>query len=244
MPPEIAAADYEKNKREYNALQFASGSRTRSAMNATVLLISGCQDNQLSNDGDNNGLFTGTLLTVWDDGGFSGSYRAFQQAICDQMPSTQTPNYYVVGTANPDFENQTPFTADPSRSGTGHAGPSTNGKRPIEGPARVARTAPPPAFMVNPGGRYYAVELAAAPALFDGAHGSERTDNNFYGSWRETALMRGSIYALPSPVWDRMRRANQLYYRIALSSSANSWTDYQVSSQPTDSTIPAIQITD
>jgi hypothetical protein len=243
MPPEVAAANYEKNKKQYNALQFASGSRTRAAMNATVILISGCQDNQLSNDGDNNGLFTGTLLTVWDDGGFSDSYRAFQQAICDQMPSTQTPNYFVVGTPNPDFEAQTPFTVDPSRSAAGHPGAS-NGKRPIEGPARVARTAPPPAFMVSPGGRYYAVEVAAAPALFDGAHDAERTDNNFYGSWRETALMRGGIYALPSPVWDRMRRANQLYYRIALSSSPNSWTDYQVSSQPTDSTIPAIQITD
>jgi hypothetical protein len=245
MPADVAAANYEQNKSQYNALQFASGSRTRAAMDATVLLISGCQDNQLSNDGDNNGLFTGTLLSVWDDGGFSDGYRAFHQAICDQMPSTQTPNYSVVGTPNPDFECQTPFMVDPAgRSAVGHAASPTNGNRPIEGPARVARTAPAPAFIVNPGGRYYAVEVAAAPALFDGAHDGERTDYNFYGSWRETALMRGSIYSLPSAAWDRLRSAKQLYYRIASSSSANSWTDYQVSNQPTDTAIPAIQITD
>ena len=245
IPPEIAAANYEQNKAQYNALQFASGSRTRDMMKATVILISGCQDNQLSNDGDNNGLFTGTLLTAWDDGAFSDNYRAFQQAIVDQMPSTQTPNYSVVGTPNPDFEAQAPFTVEPARSSAGHAGTSTNGHRPIEGPARLARSAAAPAFTVNPGaGRYYAVEVASSPVLFDYGHYGERAPDNFYGSWTETALMRGSFYPLPSSVWSRLRRGAQLYYRIASSSSAGSWTDYQVSNEPTDSGIPAIQITD
>jgi hypothetical protein len=245
IPPEIAAANYEHNKSQYDALQFASGSRTRAAMDATVLLISGCQDNQLSNDGDGNGLFTGTLLTAWNDGGFSGSYRAFQKAIVDQMPSTQTPNYFVAGAPNPDFEAQSPFTVGASRQTGSHAGPSSNGKQPIEGPARVARTAPPPAFTVNPGdGRYYAVEVAAAPVLFDAGHSVERADDNYYASWNDSSLMRDSIYALPSPVWDRIRRASQLYYRIASSSSPASWTDGQVSNQPTDTGIPEMQITD
>ena len=39
---------------------------------ATVLLVSGCQDNQLSLDGFSNGLFTENLLAVWADGGWSG----------------------------------------------------------------------------------------------------------------------------------------------------------------------------
>jgi len=244
MPAEVAAANYEENKSQYNALQFASGSRTRAMMNATILLISGCQDNQLSNDGDNNGLFTGTLLTVWNDGGFSGNYRAFQQAIVDQMPSTQTPNYSVIGTPNLDFEAQSPFTVNAVRSTVNHASPPSNGKRPIEGPATVARSTMPPAFMVNPGvGRYYGVEVAAAPALFDGG---ERTDDNYYGSWwKDSPLMSGSIYILPAPVWGRMRRANQLYYRIWMSSSPTTWSiDSQVSNQSTDSGIPTIQITD
>jgi metacaspase-1 len=244
IPPEIAAANYEENKTRYNALQFAS-SRPRDMVNASVILISGCQDNQLSNDGDNNGLFTGTLLTTWDDGGFSDNYRMFQQAIVEAMPSTQTPNYSVVGTSNPDFEAQAPFTVEPARSSAGHAGASTNGHRPIEGPDRLARTAAAPAFTVNPGtGRFYAVEVASSPVLFDNGHDGERAVDNFYGSWTETALMRGSFYPLPAPVWNQLRRANQLYYRIVSSSSAGSWTDYQVSNEPADSDMPAIRITD
>ena len=39
-----------------------------------VILISGCQDNQTSMDGDHNGAFTEQLLKVWNDGAFSGSY--------------------------------------------------------------------------------------------------------------------------------------------------------------------------
>jgi hypothetical protein len=244
IPPEVAAANYEQNKRQYDSLQFASGSRTRSMMDACVLLISGCQDNQLSNDGDTNGLFTGNLLTVWDDGNFSGNYRAFQQTICEQMPSTQTPNYYVVGTPNPAFEAQTPFTADASRSEPSRIGGVPAGRPPIEGPAKVARTAPAPAFMVSPGnGRYYAVELAATPSLFDSAHSTERADSNFYASWKDNSLMRGSIYSVPPQVWSLLRNADHLYYRIASSTSPTSWTDYRVSNSAADgSAIPAIQI--
>jgi hypothetical protein len=37
---------------------------------ATILLLSGCQDNQLSHDGAFNGLFTSQLLKVWKNGLF------------------------------------------------------------------------------------------------------------------------------------------------------------------------------
>ena len=39
---------------------------------ATALLISGCQDHQSSADGEENGLFTGTLRKVWNGGQFAG----------------------------------------------------------------------------------------------------------------------------------------------------------------------------
>ena len=44
-PAAVAAANYQQNEARYNALQFASGSRKRGTMDASVLLISGCQDN-------------------------------------------------------------------------------------------------------------------------------------------------------------------------------------------------------
>lgn len=113
IPQDKATLNYEKNKSMYDALQFASGSHKRGEMDACVLLISGCQDNQLSsdgNEGDPNGLFTGVLLNVWNNGAFSDNYKAFHQAIVDLMPPTQTPNYSVTGAGNPDFEAQKPFT--------------------------------------------------------------------------------------------------------------------------------------
>ena len=77
---------------------------------ASVLLISGCQDNQLSSDGDFNGLFTSQLLKVWKNGVFKGDYRKFHKEITNRMPPDQTPKYFRAGKINPQFESQSPFT--------------------------------------------------------------------------------------------------------------------------------------
>jgi hypothetical protein len=78
---------------------------------ATVLLISGCQDNQLSRDGARNGLFTETLVQQWKAGGGNiRDYRDFHQRVLRSMPPYQSPNYFVFGGENHDFELQKPFT--------------------------------------------------------------------------------------------------------------------------------------
>ncbi len=74
----------------------------------TVRLISGCQDNQTSGDGDINGLFTSRLLQVLEEG-FRGDYEKFHRAILHLMPETQTPNHWVVGRKDPGFDSQNPF---------------------------------------------------------------------------------------------------------------------------------------
>jgi hypothetical protein len=79
------------------------------AIGASVLLISGCQDNQTAADGLKHGLFTAALLLVWDKGHFRGDYPRFYRSIVHRMPDTQVPNYFTVGLANPTFEHQTPF---------------------------------------------------------------------------------------------------------------------------------------
>lgn len=111
MPPEVAARTYRKNQEFYNKiLSDKSLKESRNAIAASVLLISGCQDNQLSMDGTFNGLFTSNLLQVWNQGRFKGSYRQFHRRIVRRMPPDQTPNYYFVGAPNAQFEAQSPFT--------------------------------------------------------------------------------------------------------------------------------------
>ena len=75
----------------------------------SVVLISGCQDNQTSLDGDHNGAFTEQLLKVWNHGAFTGNYGSFHARIKAAMPSSQTPNLLVLGKAAT-FLGQKPFT--------------------------------------------------------------------------------------------------------------------------------------
>lgn len=110
MPPDVALRTYRKNQTFYDNLQKDPALRkAEDSVKASVLLISGCQDNQFSADGTFNGLFTGTLLQVWSDGKAS-NYRKFHKAITKRMPPDQTPNYYWVGQPSKKFENQIPFT--------------------------------------------------------------------------------------------------------------------------------------
>ncbi len=111
MPPDVALRTYRMHREFYDPiLQKAELAKARQAIKASVLLISGCQDNQLSSDGDFNGLFTGMMLRVWNQGKFKGTYRAFHKAIVQRMPPDQTPNYFRAGTMNTAFAAQKPFT--------------------------------------------------------------------------------------------------------------------------------------
>ena len=74
-----------------------------------VVLISGCQDNQTSMDGEHNGAFTEKLLKVWNQGAFAGGYASFHARIRAAMPASQSPNLFTLGLAAP-FLAQTPFT--------------------------------------------------------------------------------------------------------------------------------------
>jgi metacaspase-1 len=112
LPRDKMVATYRANAGLYDGIQEAVPSSTKSAadIGATVLLISGCQDDQLSLDGFKNGRFTEELLSVWDDGAWKGSHPEFHEAIRSGMPPTQQPNYNPVGAQNPDFEQQDPLT--------------------------------------------------------------------------------------------------------------------------------------
>jgi len=73
-----------------------------------VILMSGCQDNQTSLDGDHNGAFTEKVLKVWDQGRYQGDYNSFHARVRAALPDTQSPNLFVLGEAGA-FLAQTPF---------------------------------------------------------------------------------------------------------------------------------------
>lgn len=239
MPPEICSANYQANKGHYKALQLAARSRKRDMLESTVVLISGCQDNQLSSDGDVNGLFTGNLLNAWNDGSFTGCYSEFHQAILDQMPATQTPNYFVVGAPNQDFEAQSPFAIEPrgmsSTMGSSSAWPT------VSAPMTTTRNSPP-VFKVNQGqGRSYALEIAADAMLFDSAgHAAERQENNFFATWQTMSFLQSPTFSLPSAAWNKLRSNNQLYYRILSNDNSQHWGNWK--SSDANGTAPCIKV--
>jgi metacaspase-1 len=77
--------------------------------NPGVILISGCQDNQTSMDGEHNGAFTEALLKVWNHGAFSGSYASLHAKVRARLPGSQSPNLFTLGSTGA-FLAQQPFT--------------------------------------------------------------------------------------------------------------------------------------
>jgi len=132
MPPAVGMRVYTEHKAFYDKLQrdvaeAASGTITDpdSALaqvavsgrlgnivkkfNPAVILLSGCQDNQFSMDGDHNGAFTEQLLRVWNNGAFAGSCARFHALVRAGLPPSQSPNLFTLGPAGA-FLKQTPFT--------------------------------------------------------------------------------------------------------------------------------------
>ena len=110
MPEQDRDRTYAANKALYDQIQTDNPQGERVGIGASVILISGCQDNQASLDGDKNGLFTGMLLKVWNKGKFTGSIRRFHKDIQTRIEFYQSPNYLRVGHVSTTFERQRPFT--------------------------------------------------------------------------------------------------------------------------------------
>lgn len=110
MPWSIGRKVEKAHAKLYRNIQKQHPGAEKAKVKASVLLISGCMDNQTSMDGDRNGAFTGTLKKVWGGGKFKSNYRKLRDKVVSLMPDTQTPNYYFVGVPNAAFEKQKPFT--------------------------------------------------------------------------------------------------------------------------------------
>jgi metacaspase-1 len=100
----------------------------RDLCNASVLLLSACQDWQLAEDGENHGAFTQALINVLKGNGqidadadesnpiirktdAKMNYIKLHELIWKKLVCTkQNPNFYRIGTPNADFEMQPWFT--------------------------------------------------------------------------------------------------------------------------------------
>ncbi len=132
MPPDVAHRVYEAHRDFYDKLQRAVSKASGGAVadpdaalanvamsarrgaivknfNPAVILISGCQDNQTSMDGDHNGAFTEQLLKAWNKGAFRGNYTTLHAKVRGAMPATQSPNLFTLGTVAK-FLAQAPFS--------------------------------------------------------------------------------------------------------------------------------------
>ena len=113
MPAQRAKEVYEAHQKLYDGIQRKIPSRDAKSIKASVVLISGCQDNQTSGDGDRNGRFTGQLKTVWNNGSFDGPLPQLHKAILTGMPPFQTPNYYTIGARDTTLTRSRPSTSEP-----------------------------------------------------------------------------------------------------------------------------------
>jgi hypothetical protein len=109
LPFEKSWEIYLGNKELYDSAQYVAGTKGDADIKASVILISGCQDNQFSRDGEHNSAFTKALIAVWNGGKFGQNYGSFRKSIADQLPSSQSPNYFVIGQPNLGYEAQRPF---------------------------------------------------------------------------------------------------------------------------------------
>lgn len=107
MPDEFIVGTYMANRDFYDNLEKFPVTED---IGATIRLISGCQDNQSSYDGQFNGAFTGALKRVWAGGRFKGDYQDFHTQIQMMLPAYQSPNHFVYGRTNNEFAKQKPFT--------------------------------------------------------------------------------------------------------------------------------------
>ncbi len=103
---------YEKKQAETDSIfkTINPNKDYRELLEASVLLISACQDWQLAKDGEIHGIFTQALKDLLSSG-HTMNYVQLHNKLWNKLENTgQNPNYYRIGTPNADFEMQPCFT--------------------------------------------------------------------------------------------------------------------------------------
>lgn len=128
MPPESVRPIYMARKDEYEQIQKETPRVEPGDVKASIRLLAACKDQQEANSGPFNGFFTRAVLDAWNDGKFEGDYDAFFETVTRELDRAtgdsetraaggpvdesllQTPNHFLEGVINPEFDRQRPFT--------------------------------------------------------------------------------------------------------------------------------------
>lgn len=95
-PVDVTFAEFDRHRDQYAARATGSAGQVR----ATGALISGCRDDQVSMDGDQNGAFTAAFLACWNDGMFVGNLNELHAGIKSRLVAggyVQDPQLFPVG---------------------------------------------------------------------------------------------------------------------------------------------------
>lgn len=109
LPLAKSEAIYKNRQAMFDSLQQLAGPAEKARLGASILLISGCRDDQVSYDGPVNGAFTTQVLKVWNNGAFQGTHRQFQEQVSTGLGGQQSPQYFLAGTVDKTFERMRPF---------------------------------------------------------------------------------------------------------------------------------------
>jgi len=77
----VASATYFKNQPIYDSILNNNPPINLSSLKLGILFIAACQDNQETQDGLNNGVFTSSIKQLWNGGKFQGSYNDFYEDL-------------------------------------------------------------------------------------------------------------------------------------------------------------------
>jgi metacaspase-1 len=97
LPFDVAVATEKANAAMYLTLQQEIPTKRLTSVDATVVLLSGCKDDQFSRDGRLNGAFTAALLSAWSQPDARRSLPRLLKAITAGIPASynQVPNYSI-----------------------------------------------------------------------------------------------------------------------------------------------------
>ena len=100
---------YRQNMKFYDGLQKMTRADVTTENGPSVIVWLGCQENQAALEGKDNGVMTGQILRLWNQGSFQGGYMRFFTHLVARMPSSQTPKLRTYGDVAA-FEMQKVFT--------------------------------------------------------------------------------------------------------------------------------------
>lgn len=112
LPGEVYSNLQSQDQQYYADIQAAYPQGKNVALKAAVLYLAACKETETANDSPQNGVFTGALKKIWDQGSFMGSHQTFFEAIKAEVKNGQHPQLVPKGTAKTDdtFRNGRPFT--------------------------------------------------------------------------------------------------------------------------------------